>query len=90
MNPIRLLRIYSKANRLLTLFEQATRSYERTHDVSKSLFLSKIFWVQVLTVTVELSNVLPLPAGTVAAIGGVATILLRTITDQPVHVVPRP
>ena len=80
MNPLRLLRIYRAANRLAGHFEEAS--------VSKSLFKSKIFWTQVLTATVELSGVLPLPAGTATAIGAVATVLLRLLgTSQPAHLV---
>lgn len=89
MNPIKLLKIYTKANRLMSLVQQASASYERTNDVSKSLFASKTFWIQILTVTAELSGVLPLPAGAATAVGAIATIIVRTLTSQPVHVISK-
>lgn len=87
MNPIRLLRILGKANRLFSLLQQGTASYERTHDVSKSLFASKIFWFNLVTAAVELSGVLPLPPGVAVAVVGVGNVVLRLLTTQPVHVV---
>ncbi len=89
MNPLRLYRIYRQANRLATLLEQASQSYERTHDVSKSLFASKVFWFNVFTAAAELTHVLPLPPGTVAIAAAIINIGLRAVTDQPVHVLPR-
>ena len=89
MNPVRLLKIYSRANRLISLFQGASASYERTNDVSKSLFASKTFWIQVLTAAAELSGVLPIPAGVATMVGSIATIVVRTLTSQPVHVLPR-
>lgn len=89
MNPIRLLKLYTRANKLVGLFDAATTSYNRTGgDMSKSLFASKIFWVQVLTATIELTQVLPIPSGYVAAVGAVATVFLRLLSTQPVHVIP--
>lgn len=89
MNPLRMMKIYARANRLLTLFDQASHSYERTHNVSKSLFASKTFWFNVFTAGAELTQVLPLPAGTLAIAAAVVNIGLRFLTDQPVHVVPQ-
>lgn len=87
MNPIRTLKILTRAQRLFSLVEKGAASYERTHDVSKSLFASKTFWFNVITAAVELSGVLPIPAGTAAAVVGVGNVLIRLLTDQPVHVV---
>lgn len=87
MNPIRVLKILGKANRLLSLLQQGTASYERTKTVSKSLFASKTFWFNLVTAAVELSGVLPIPAGTAAAVMGIGNVILRLLTDQPVHVV---
>jgi len=87
MNPIRLLRIYVKANRLLSLFQSATDSYERTHSMSKSIWVSKMFWFNLLTAAAELTQVLPLPAGTLAIATSLINIGLRIVTDQPVHLV---
>lgn len=50
----------------------------------KSIFASKTFWFNVLTAGVELTGVLPLPAGTVAIIAAVANIGLRFLSSQPV------
>ena len=80
MNPIRLLRIYRKANALGNLLEEAA--------VSKPLWKSTIFWMQLLTATVELSQVLPLPVGAATTAGAVATIILRVLRQNgPVHIV---
>lgn len=86
VNPIRLLKIYGSANRLYQLFAAATASYERTHDVSKSLFASKTFWFNVVTAAVSLTGVLPIPAETATIIVGVGNVLIRLLTNQPVHV----
>ncbi|MPZ20122.1 MAG: hypothetical protein GEV06_19725 [Luteitalea sp.] len=89
MNPIRLLKIFVKANRLFSLLEQGTASYEKEQRVSKSLLSSKTFWFNVVTAAVELSGVLPLPPGVAATVVGVGNIVIRLLTNQPVHVVPQ-
>ena len=78
MNPIKLLKIYKRANLFFSLLEEAS--------VSKSLFKSKIFWVNILTAANELLGVVPIPH----AIGALAVvnIALRLITRQPVHMIP--
>lgn len=90
-NPIKLLRIYSRAQRLYDMFERATTDWEsrkRTGgDMSKSIFRSKTFWFNFVAGAVELSGVLPLPPGTTALIAAVGNILLRRLTSEPVHVV---
>ena len=89
MNPIRLLKILMKANKLATLFQQASASYDRSHDVSKSLFASKLFWVNVLTGAADLMGVLPLPTAYVVPTLAVVNVVLRMLTNKPVHVVPK-
>ena len=79
MNPIRLLTIYKRANTLANLFEEAT--------VSKSLFASKTFWFQVLTAAASLLGVVPLPPEYVAVGVAVINVLLRLVSDRPVHIV---
>ena len=79
MNPIRLLRIYRRAQKLFDLLEEA--------QMSKSLFRSKTFWFNLLTAAAELTSVLPLPPGTVIIAASVINIALRFVTDKPVHVV---
>lgn len=54
---------------------------------SKPWWKSKTVWLNVLAGAAELSQVLPLPPGTVAIIAAIANVGLRFITDQPVHVV---
>lgn len=55
--------------------------------MSKSLFASKTFWVNVLSAGLELSQVLPIPPGYLLLATNVINIALRVLTDQPVHVV---
>lgn len=85
MNPVRLVKIYRRANKLLSLFEAASKESDMG---SKAIWKSKTFWFNALTAAVELTQVLPLPVGTVAAIAAVANIGLRLISNQPVHIVP--
>lgn len=92
MNPIKLLRIYTRAQRLVDLLTRASRDWEtRTHQgdrMSKSLFASKTFWFNILTAVAELSNVLPLPAGTTTLVAAAVNVGLRFVSSQPIHVVP--
>ena len=93
MNPIKLLKIYTRAQRLLDLFTRASRDWDQRKaqgaDMSKSLFKSKVFWFNVLTAAAELSNILPLPAGSAVLVASVVNIGLRFVTAEPVHVVPQ-
>jgi hypothetical protein len=79
MNPIRLWKIYRKANRLGNLLEEGR--------MKKSLWKSKTFWFNVLTAAGELAQVIPLPPGTTILITNVINIGLRLITKEPVKVV---
>lgn len=78
MNVFRLWKIYRAAQRLAGRFEEAS--------VSKSLFTSKTWWFNVLSIAAELTNILPLPPGTVLIATNVINIALRFVTDKPVHV----
>ena len=80
MNVFRLWKIYRASQRIAGMFEEAS--------VSKSLFASKTWWFNVLSIAAELTNLLPLPPGTVLIIANVINIGLRIVTDKPVHVVP--
>tara|TARA_R110000868_G_scaffold78701_5_gene224239 strand:- start:446 stop:691 length:246 start_codon:yes stop_codon:yes gene_type:complete len=80
MNPLRLLRIYRKADRLFTLMEEGN---------VKSLWKSKTFWFNLLTAGAELSNVLPLPPGTAIIASSLINIGLRVVTTQAVQVLPK-
>lgn len=89
MNPLKLLKLAAKANKLISLIQQGSTSYERNgQSMSKSLFASKTFWFNVLTAASELSGVLSgvLPAGTVTIAASVLNIALRVLTHGPVHV----
>lgn len=56
--------------------------------MSKSLFKSKIFWIQALSLAAEFQPLLPLPVGVTAVVGQVLTILVRHFgTSQPTHLV---
>ena len=92
VNPIKLLRIYTRAQRLFDLFTRASRDWDARKaqgaDMSKSLFMSKVFWFNVLTAASELTGVLPLPAGTLTIIATVVNVGLRFVTNAPVHVLP--
>ena len=89
MNIVRLYKVFRKANTLLTLFKTASSSYERNdHVLTKSLFLSKTFWFNVVTVCIELTGVLPIPPGIAGMVVGIGNIALRTITNQAVRVLP--
>lgn len=91
MNPVKLIRIYTRANRLLDLFTRASRDWDARKaqgaDMSKSLFASKLFWFNVLSAAAELTQILPLPVGTVAVASNLINIGLRFVTTQPVHVI---
>lgn len=50
----------------------------------KSIFASKTFYLNVIAAALELSQVVPLPAGTLAIIAAVANIANRFLTSQPV------
>tara|TARA_R110000765_G_scaffold174214_2_gene278903 strand:+ start:308 stop:580 length:273 start_codon:yes stop_codon:yes gene_type:complete len=87
VNIFRLYKIYKKASKLLSLFSEATASYERAGNmITKSLFLSKTFWFNIVTVCIELSGVLPIPPGVAGIVVGIGNIALRTLTNQSVHV----
>jgi len=79
MNPIRMLKIYRRASKLGDLFEEAA--------VSKSLFTSKLFWVNAITGAVSLLEVVPLPQEYVVPSLAIANVILRLMTNTPVHVV---
>lgn len=56
--------------------------------MSKSLFASKAFWWNVLTVILELVNLLPIPAPATTLVSGIINVLIRFVsTKTPVHMV---
>jgi len=52
----------------------------------KSIWKSKTFWVQVLSIAAAVSGVVPLGAETTAIVVGLINIALRAVTKTPVHV----
>jgi len=52
----------------------------------KSIWKSKTFWVQVLSMAAAVSGVVPLGAETTAIVVGLINIALRAVTKTPVHV----
>ncbi len=81
MNPLRLMTIYRRANRVADLFQEAS--------VSKSLFTSKLFWFNVLTAVAQLADVIPMPPEYTALTMAVVNVGLRLVTTTPVHVLPK-
>ena len=54
--------------------------------MSKSIFLSKVFWANILGVAAMVGNVLPPKYGVPAM--GIVNVLLRLVTDQATHIIP--
>lgn len=94
MNPIKLLRIYTRAQRLFDLVTRASRDWDQRKakgaDMSKSVLLSATFWINSLTAAADLMQVLPLPVGWSVPTLAVVNIAIRVLkTSQPVHVLPK-
>lgn len=51
----------------------------------KSIFKSKTFWFQLLSVAVAVTHVVPVSAPVAAVITGVVNVILRTQTTEPVR-----
>ena len=79
VNPITMWKVYRKANTLVNLLQEAA--------LLKSLWTSKTFWFNVLSVAAELTQILPLPPGTVLIVTNLINIGLRVVTGAPVHIV---
>lgn len=84
MGPLRTLKILRRAQKLFGLLQQGTDSYNKAGNVSKSLFGSKTFWFNVITLTVELTQALPVPPGAVATVVAVGNVLLRLVTNKAI------
>jgi len=52
----------------------------------KSLFRSRTFWMQVLSIAAAVSGVIPLAPETTAIVVGMINIALRAVTKDPVRV----
>ena len=51
----------------------------------KSIWKSKTFWMQALSIAAAVSGVIPLPPETTAIVVGLLNIALRAVTKDPVH-----
>ena len=89
MNPIQMMRLYRRVNKVANLLRDAMRSYER--DPMKSLFSSKIFWLNLISATIEVLQYLSVmelaPPGVIAVSVNLLTIALRMITTASVYIV---
>ena len=52
----------------------------------KSLFRSRTFWMQALTICAAITGVIPLAPETTAIVVGLINIALRAVTKDPVRV----
>jgi len=83
--------MFRKIKDILTLNKALGQYEEIRKEVdsmdSKHLFLSKTFWGNVAGLALTLSGVLPQKFAAPVMIG--ANIVLRLISDQPVHLFPQ-
>lgn len=83
MNPIRMFRIYRAVSRVARQLEDAA--------VSKSLFASKTFWINLIPALLELAQVVGdarlVPTEYLLVATTVLNIVNRLLTTQPVHLV---
>lgn len=91
MNPLRTIRILTRAQRFFGLIEKGSKDWDQRKakgdDMSKSLFKSKTFWINVLSAGLELTQVLPIPPGYLLIATNVINVGLRLLTTEPVHLV---
>ena len=88
MNPFTFLRLYGSMSRVLTLLQSASASYAKEGAMSRSLFVSKTFWLNVLTAAVEVTGALSsvIPPGALTLVLASLNVAIRIITHGPVHV----
>ena len=87
MNPLKLLRLYGRVSRVLTLLKSASASYDEGGSMSRSLFVSKTFWLNVLTASVEVTGALSgiIPPGALTLVLAGLNVAIRLVTKGPVH-----
>ena len=75
-------------SRVLTLLQSASASYAKEGAMSRSLFVSKTFWLNFLTAAVEVTGALSdvIPPGALTLVLAGLNVAIRIITDGPVHV----
>jgi uncharacterized membrane protein len=88
VNPFRFLRLYGLVSRVLTLLQSASASYAKEGAMSRSLFVSKTFWLNFLTAAVEVTGALSdvIPPGALTLVLAGLNVAIRIITNGPVHV----
>jgi hypothetical protein len=88
MNPFTMLRIYGRVSRVLGLFRSASDSYTAGGTMNRSLFVSKTFWLNVLTASVEVTGALSgvIPPGALTLVLAGLNVAIRLVTKGPVHV----
>jgi hypothetical protein len=79
MRVLKLLKLYRNFSTLYGLMEDA--------KMKKTLWKSRTFWFQILSVAAAISGAVPLPPEITATIVGVINVALRLVTDKPVAVV---
>lgn len=91
MNPLTAFKLYRKVNEVLSLFQQASASYEKEGSMSKSMFQSRTFWVNVVGVSLEIAQLVSglrvVPTVYMTLILGILNVVLRSLTDRPVYFV---
>jgi hypothetical protein len=53
--------------------------------ISKPIWKSKIFWFNILSIALEVLDVLPIPTGTAVILVNLINIALRWVTKYPVN-----
>lgn len=91
-NAAQLIKIYRRADRLLDHLNTGVASHERAKrdPMSKSILKSKVFWFNTITLTLKLAEVLPIPTEYIVLILGIGNVLLRFLTENPVHLTFQP
>ena len=88
MNPWKIFRLYGRVSRVLTLLQSASASYSEGGSMSRSLFVSKTFWLNILTASVEVTGALSgvIPPGALTLVLAGLNVAIRLVTKGPVHV----
>lgn len=88
INPFTMLRLYGPMSRVLALVQSASAAHNEGDSMSRSLFVSKSFWLNVLTASVEVTGALAgvIPPGALTLVLAGLNVAIRLVTKGPVHV----
>ena len=88
INPFTMLRLYGPMSRVLALVQSASAAHNEGDSMSRSLFVSKSFWLNVLTASVEVTGALSgvIPPGALTLVLAGLNVAIRLVTKGPVHV----